>query len=141
MSACFHSLISCLQFVEEISRKESSVKMKFVFCFALLALVGVVACTNSTWGFISPYDYIIHYSIRKRSSSFMQVVSENVTFPFPNQKNNHTITAIRLTDQVPKGKAYGQLYAGGPGFNYTTIRLKSQRNQGYNFILEIYGRR
>jgi Transcription activator MBF2 len=115
--------------------------MKFVLCFALLALAGFVACTNSTWGFISPYDVVLHYSIRKRSSSFLQIVSENVTFPFPGQKNNQTITAIRLTDQVRKGKAYGQIYAGGPGFNHTTIRLKSERNQGYNFILEIYGRR
>lgn len=114
--------------------------MKFVFGFAILAVIGFVAATNSTWGQVVYNDRLIHSSIRRKSSSFMQIVSENVTFPFFNQRNNYTITAIRLTDQVPKGKAYGQIAAGGVGYNYTTIRIKSQRNQGYNFVLEIYGR-
>lgn len=136
---CFSSVVSSSS--SEFYKEKLSLKMKFVLCFALIALAGYVSCTNSTWGYISPYDVMIHHSIRKKSSAFLQIVSENVTFPFPNQRNNHTITAIRLTDQVPKGKGYAQIYAGGVGFNYTTIHLKSQRNQGYNFVLEIYGRR
>lgn len=137
MSVCFHSASSV---VCGLSRKFQE-KMKFVLCFALFALVGYVACTNSTWGYISPYDVIIHQSIRYQPSKFMQIRTENVTFPFGNQRNNRTITAIRLIDQIPRSQAYGQIIAGGINLNSTTIRLKSQRNQGFNFILEIYARR
>jgi hypothetical protein len=115
--------------------------MKFLVCFSLFALAGYVACFNATWGYISPYDVIVHQSIRYQKSKFLQIRSENVTFPFGNQRNNRTITGIRLIDQIPRSQAFGQVISGGINFNHTTIRLKSQRGQGYNFIVEIYGRR
>lgn len=70
----------------------------------------------------------------------MQIVTEDVTFPFPHQQNNRTITSIRVIDQLPKSKAYAQIYAGGIGYNHTTIHFKSERSKGFNFSLEIYSR-
>lgn len=116
-------------------------KMKFLFCCAFLALAGFAVCTNSTWGYIGTYDNLIHSSMRRHSSSVFRVVTENVTFPFPPQKNNRTITAIRITDQIPNSKAYAQLYDGGIGFNHTTIHFKSERGKAFNFLLEIFGTR
>uniref|UniRef100_A0A1B0DA18 Uncharacterized protein n=1 Tax=Phlebotomus papatasi TaxID=29031 RepID=A0A1B0DA18_PHLPP len=56
------------------------------------------------------------------------------------QPRNRTITCIRALDQYVNGKGgYATLRAGGVGFNHTTIRFKSQRGHGFDFILEIYG--
>jgi hypothetical protein len=116
--------------------------MKFLVVAALLALVGCAASVNMTWGFVGPYDLILHHEVVKKSSAFLQIVSLDVTFPQQYQRNNRTITAVRITDQVPKDKGgYGQLYAGGPGFNYTTIHFKSKRGNSFNFVLEIFGAR
>lgn len=118
----------------------SEVEMKLFILCAFLAIVGLAACHNSTWGFVGPYDVILHHSIRRKSSSFLQIVTEDVKFPFPNQVNNRTITAIRVLDQLPKSKAYAQVYSGGINYNHTMIHFKSERGKGFNFVLEIYGR-
>lgn len=116
--------------------------MKLVIVLSVLALVAVSTATNSTWGYPGPYDVLLHQEIVKKSSSFLQVSTKDVKFPAQYQTNNRTITAIRITDQVYKGKGgYAQLYGGGIGFNHTTIHFKSQRNEGFLFILEIFGRR
>lgn len=112
--------------------------MKFLFVAAALALFGSASSTNSTWGTVGPYDVLIHHSIRRKEPSFWRVVTEDFRFPISKQKNNRTITAIRVTDQIPKSKAFAQIYAGGVGYNNTLIHFKSQRNQGFNFNVEIF---
>lgn len=71
----------------------------------------------------------------------MKIVTEDVKFPFPGQRNNFTISAIRVIDQLPKSNAFAQIYAGGINYNHTLIHLKSERGKSFNFVLEIYGRR
>lgn len=119
---------------------DSQTKMKFVLFLAVLSFATFAACTNSTWGHPGPYDVLCGHTIRYQKSSFMRVVSENVTFPFPGQRNNRTITFIRVTDQIRKGRGYAKIYAGGIGYNSTTLHLKSEQGQGYNFAIEIFGR-
>lgn len=95
-----------------------------------------------TWGNVGPYDTLLHYEIVKKSSAFLQVVTLDVIYPQQYSFNNRTITGIRARDQMPDSKGgYAQLYAGGPGFNHTTIHFKSQRNKGFNFVVEIFGSR
>jgi len=107
-----------------------------------LSLLGLTTSTNMTWGTVGPYDVLLYHDIVKKSSSFLQVATLDVEYPQQFQKNNRTITAIRITDQMLDNKGgYAQLYAGGPGFNHTTIHFKSQRNKGFNFILEIFSSR
>lgn len=49
------------------------------------------------------------------------------------------IHQITLQDLKSGNGSTAQLTAGGPGFNYTKIHMKSARNHGYNFIIDIYG--
>lgn len=114
--------------------------MKLVVVVAFLALVAVASSSNSTFGSIGPFDVLLHHSFRRRSSSFMRIVTEDVKFPLLGQQNNRTITGIRVIDQLPKSKAYVQIYAGGIGYNHTTLHFKSERGKSFNFSLEIYGR-
>lgn len=114
----------------------------FLFFLGLAALTGLASSTNVTWGNVGAYDVLLHYDIVKKSSSFLQVATLDVTYPSAYQYNNRTITAIRVTDQVANEKGgYAQLYSGGVGFNHATVHFKSQRGKGFNFILEIFGAR
>lgn len=107
--------------------------------FAAAALI--VDAHNVTWGQPQHFDVLLYRSVEIKSSKFLQVVSRNFSYPLsPYDRNNRTITAIRLIDQVPKSAAYAQIYSGGVGFNHTTIHLKSERSKKLNFIVEIYGR-
>jgi hypothetical protein len=112
--------------------------IKFIAIFGLIFIT--VESYNITFGSPTQYDVILHRSVQIKSSKFYQVVTLNVTWPEKYERNNRTITAIRLIDQVPKSSAYVQIYSGGVGFNHTTLHLKSERNKKLNYILEIYGR-
>lgn len=118
-------------------------KLEHFFCILVFAaLVGITSTTNVTWGNIGPYDLLLHYDIIKKSSSFMQVATIDVTYPTGHQYNNRTITAIRVTDQIANDKGgYAQLYSGGVGFNHVTVHFKSQRGKSFNFIFEVFGAR
>lgn len=53
---------------------------------------------------------------------------------------DRTITRIVVTDQYDNGNGgYAKLKDGGPSTNYAIIHFKSQRNHGYNFVIDIYG--
>ena len=113
-----------------------------VFVSSFVVLMGLSSSTNTMWGSIGNFDTLLHYEIVKKSSSLFSIVTIDVTFPEPDRYSNRTITAIRVTDQVPNDKGgYAQLSDGGIGFTHATIHLKSQRGKSLNFIVEIYGRK
>ncbi|XP_055697703.1 probable salivary secreted peptide [Phlebotomus papatasi] len=119
--------------------------MKFAVGFVVLvAFCGVLYAQshNMQWGNTTHYDQLLHRAFVKKSSSFMQTKTTEYSWPNAtnSQPRNRTITCIRALDQYVNGKGgYATLRAGGVGFNHTTIRFKSQRGHGFDFILEIYG--
>lgn len=65
-----------------------------------------------------------------------QVVTKDVDMKVPG-----TIHFIKATDQyIDDNGGYATLDKGGPGQNEVTIHMKSKRNHGFNFIVEIYGK-
>lgn len=119
---------------------ERSVEMKISVFVAFVALLGLAACSNSSWGTIGANDVLIHNSYRKQSFSFLRVVTEDLTFPFSFQENKKVITAIRVTDQEDDGEGFAEITDGGVGFTHVTIHMKSKRNSGFHFFVEIFGR-
>nr|AYV99528.1 venom polypeptide [Dolopus genitalis] len=119
--------------------------MKY-FGILALALAACVVITNaqshnSLWGSIGPGDNLLDRQIIKKSYKFLRIVTQDYTFPPPGAVLGRMITGIRVTDQYTNGKGgYASLYAGGPGNPSVTIHFKSQRNHGFNFIVEIFGR-
>ncbi|XP_013110310.1 probable salivary secreted peptide [Stomoxys calcitrans] len=72
----------------------------------------------------------------------MQIVEGKFIYSVkPNDLHyDRTITRIVVTDQYDNGNGgYATLKDGGPSTNYAVIQFKSQRNHGYNFIIDIYG--
>ncbi|XP_053679509.1 probable salivary secreted peptide [Anopheles nili] len=109
---------------------------------AVLLFVCLVASQshNYFWGARDPRDVLLNRTIAVRSGTILQVKSIDLVYPLKGQQGRN-ISAISVTDQYINGNGgYASLYAGGIGFNYTTVHLKSQRGHGYNFIVEIYGR-
>ncbi|XP_059610754.1 probable salivary secreted peptide [Phlebotomus argentipes] len=95
------------------------------------------------WGNVSHYDQLLHREFVRKSKSWLQTVTKEVSWPNATniQARNRTITCIIAHDQYVNGKGgYATLRAGGVGFNHTAVRFKSQRSEGFDFIFEIYGR-
>ncbi|XP_052891905.1 probable salivary secreted peptide [Anopheles moucheti] len=114
--------------------------------FAVIAAVLLFAClvtsqsNNYYWGVRDPRDVLLNRTIAVRSGTILQVKSIDLVYPLKGQLGRN-ISAITVVDQYINGNGgYASLYAGGIGYNYTTVHLKSQRGHGYNFIVEIYGR-
>ncbi|CAD7079019.1 unnamed protein product [Hermetia illucens] len=119
-------------------------KCSVAFCVVFVAIwAGAVSAQshNVTWGAVGKHDTLLDREIVVKKSKLLQIVTEDFTYPRKGYNNNYNITAIRCTDQYTNGKGgYAALLNGGPRFKEVTIHLKSQRNHGFNFIIEIYGR-
>ncbi|XP_058813648.1 probable salivary secreted peptide [Topomyia yanbarensis] len=117
--------------------------MKFLVLAAVLISLGALVVSQShnyAWGYRGPYDVMLNRTIAIKSSSMLQVKTMDLVYPLKGQLGRN-ITAINITDQYINGKGgYASLLSGGVGFNQTKIHLKSQRGNGFNFIVEIYGR-
>ena len=108
---------------------------------ALLATLWVgCQATNSTWGYAHPYDILLHRENVIVKSRWLQVVSRDVIYPAPGYISTRTISAIKAIDRARKHGGYAALYKGGPGYRNVTIHFKSQRGEGLNYTVEIWGR-
>ncbi|CAD7079020.1 unnamed protein product [Hermetia illucens] len=112
-----------------------------------LAVLSICAYTvsaqshNVTWGAIGQYDILLDSQVVQEKYKFLRVVSEDFTFPTKGRTNYYTITAVRCIDQYTNGNGgYATLVSGGPGAKNVTIHLKSKRDHGFNFLIQIYGR-
>nr|AYV99553.1 venom polypeptide [Dolopus genitalis] len=114
-------------------------KYFMVFAFAIIACLSAVSASNSTFGAISPSDSKLHEENVFKSASPLRIVTKDVKFGY--KGNRKVITGIRVIDRMPKQKGgRASLLHGGPGHKNVTIHLKSQRNNGIFFTVEIYGR-
>lgn len=78
----------------------------------------------------------------EKPSSLLRVVVEDVTYPPEGVTPLYNITCIRVLDQCGDGTGGSAIVKeGGLGFNNVTLHLKSQRGNGFNFLVEIWGRK
>lgn len=129
---------------------------KFVYLLAFLVSIAAVAngepvpsqignyaATNASHNLIvgarQPGDSLVLRQSVIKSSSWMQIVTVQQTFNSTYYRPR--ITQIRALDQKTNGNgAFASLLNGGPGRNNVTMRFKSQRGHGINFIVELYAR-
>ncbi|GLV43621.1 uncharacterized protein CBL_07052 [Carabus blaptoides fortunei] len=113
--------------------------MKFVIIYAfVVALLQTASAQshNNQWGAHEVGDRLLHREIVQEEHKFMKIVSKDVNMKVPG-----IIHFIKATDQYVNGNGgYATLSKGGIGENEVTIHMKSQRNHGFNFIVEIYGK-
>ncbi|XP_061390370.1 probable salivary secreted peptide [Musca vetustissima] len=95
-----------------------------------------------TFGAQSPREvHLGRYTAMERYKPVKIVEGDFVYRPKPNDlQYGRTITRIVITDQYDNGNGgYATLKDGGPSTNFAIIHFKSQRNHGYNFVVDIYG--
>ncbi|XP_052865727.1 probable salivary secreted peptide [Anopheles cruzii] len=113
-----------------------------IVIFAVLIFGCLVASQshNYQWGVREPREVLVNRTIAVRSGTILQVKTIDLVYPISGQQGRN-ISAIVVLDQYINGNGgYASLYAGGIGYNYTTVHLQSQRGHGYNFIVEIYAK-
>ncbi|XP_076619511.1 putative salivary secreted peptide [Colletes latitarsis] len=93
---------------------------------------------NLIIGYRMPGDRLVLSQNVVKSSSWMQIVTEQKTF---NTTRFSRLTLVNALDQKTNGYgAYATLQSGGPGYSNVTLAFKSQRGQGINFVVELYAR-
>ncbi|CAL7936464.1 unnamed protein product [Xylocopa violacea] len=130
---------------------------KVIFYLAIVAIIAAITEVTSSanavqnWGsnntnkshnllvgFRMPGDRIVLRQSVIKNSSWMRIVTEERTF---NTSRFDRITLIQALDQKTNGNgAYASILNGGPGSNSVTMRFKSQRGHGINFVVELYAR-
>ncbi|XP_017488743.1 PREDICTED: probable salivary secreted peptide [Rhagoletis zephyria] len=105
----------------------------------LVALVATSLATNSTWGQRGYYDRLLYRTQVVKKSVFLRKFSVNVKFPVKNTYNPYVISQVVAIDHKRKNGGYAQIRQGGPGYRNVTLHIKSARNQGIDYTVEIYG--
>uniref|UniRef100_A0A182QN75 Salivary secreted peptide n=1 Tax=Anopheles farauti TaxID=69004 RepID=A0A182QN75_9DIPT len=121
--------------------------MKFATGFvavlaAILASSYLVSAQSHNYFFGArvPYDSLVNQTTVIQTGSFLRVRSVNVDYPLKGQRGRN-ITAIYVYDRLGNGRGgFATITSGGIGKNFTRINLKSQRGNGLNFQVEVYGR-
>ncbi|XP_054273030.1 probable salivary secreted peptide [Macrosteles quadrilineatus] len=90
-----------------------------------------------------PYnDFLIVHDNPELKSSWFRVQSHDVCYPRPGFDTNRkfSITAFNVTDRVPAGEGgYAFVTKGGVNTGKLCLHLKTQRGNGYNFSIDIWG--
>lgn len=109
----------------------------------LLCIVAAASCQShdlvigqATYG-----DVIIYKADEVKYGFPFIVRSSIIEYPEPGQNNYAYIKAIYIKDNERDGSGgYPSISAGGVGQRFVKIKLKSQRGNGLNFTVSIYGR-
>ncbi|CAH0714892.1 unnamed protein product, partial [Brenthis ino] len=88
------------------------------------------------------YGDVILYKVNEYKYGFPLIVrTSTIEYPEAGQHNFAYIRAIFVKDNYIDGTGgYPTISAGGVGQRFVKIKLKSQRGNGFNFTVTIYGR-
>ncbi|CAD7015040.1 uncharacterized protein LOC101455780 [Ceratitis capitata] len=107
----------------------------------LLTVLAFGYSASSTWGIHNATDSIIlnkrvfYPAIRNTIQTYYFDVPESY------QSNNKVISAIYLQDQFQNSSGPSNfLYAGGPGWTFASIQMRTQTGFGLNVTFVIYGK-
>ncbi|CAH1407045.1 unnamed protein product [Nezara viridula] len=95
---------------------------------------------NYTYGARSYYDRLLYHDLINLKSKWMRVTSIDKTYPQQGQPSLGRISYIEVLDQRSDSTG-GCVYIrnGGVGQSNVTLHIKSQRNHGMDFVVNVYG--
>ncbi|CAD7086231.1 unnamed protein product [Hermetia illucens] len=112
-----------------------------LFLLAICAYQVSTQSHNVTFGTIRANDTLLDRELVVKKYKLLQIVSDDYEYPRKGYYNSFNITGIRCTDQYTNGDGgNATLLKGGPGANEVKLHLKSKRNHGFKFVIEVYGR-
>lgn len=88
------------------------------------------------------YGDVVIYKVTENKYGFPLFVRTSILeYPEPGNHNFAVIRAIYIKDNYRDGTGgYPIISAGGVGQRFVKIKFKSQRGNGFNFTVTIYGR-
>lgn len=88
------------------------------------------------------YGDVLLYSHNKYKYGFPLFVRDSIVdYPPEGHESRAVIRAIIIKDHEKPGEGgYATVKAGGVGQRFVSLKLKSQRGNGFNFTIKIYGR-
>lgn len=87
-------------------------------------------------------EILLHKDTYVKHPIWFTIRSGDVAYPQYYENSDFTITKIVVIDNSITNHYDGSLAEidyGGVGFKYANIHLRSERGEGYNFTVEIYG--
>ncbi|EZA51817.1 hypothetical protein DMN91_003937 [Ooceraea biroi] len=77
---------------------------------------------------------VLRQNVQKNPSHI--IVTYTKTF---NVSRSENITMVKALDKMTNGNgAYASILRGGPGYSNVTIKFRSKRRYGINFVVELY---
>ncbi|XP_053620099.1 probable salivary secreted peptide [Plodia interpunctella] len=117
--------------------------MRALTFISLLCFIAAVSCQSHDLVIGKPgFGDVIIYRINEYKYGFPFIVrSSTIEYPEPGHYNLAYISSIYVKDNEYDGSGgYPTISAGGVGQRFAKIKLKSQRGNGFNFTITIYGR-
>ncbi|XP_041971623.1 probable salivary secreted peptide [Aricia agestis] len=117
--------------------------MKAPILFCVLGILAAAYCQSHDLAVgQATYGDVVIYKANECKYGFPFIVrSSIIEYPEPGLTNFAYIRAIYIKDNDRDGSGgYPTISAGGVGQRFVKIKLKSQRGNGFNFTVTIYGR-
>ena len=116
--------------------------MKLILSSLCLVLCLSLTTSHSTsWKQKDPSDFLLLRESVVRMPQRRDSWSVDVHYPKHGYNYHMTISAINVIDSITNSTgAIPSLKAGGPGFKYANVNLKSPKRRGINSTVEIWGR-
>ncbi|XP_045775410.1 uncharacterized protein LOC123874211 [Maniola jurtina] len=108
----------------------------YLFLAALVAAVVIIECKHTFLGTNVQRQKVFHKNVKYGSYMFQKRV-ETLKFSMPNTFYGRAIQGILAYDKTKSG-ASANVTEGGLGFNYVTLRMKSERGRELNYDVYIY---
>jgi len=84
-----------------------------------------------------PDDILLHKESSARSFKFLQYVSATLSI----NVGNNIITCVHALDRWGDGTGgHAKIVGGGVGYQYVDVKITSQFNRGFWFVVEVYGK-
>ncbi|XP_068622741.1 uncharacterized protein [Battus philenor] len=110
--------------------------MKFLLIGVLIAAVAIVECSHTFMGMSVQRELVYKKTVKYGSRIFQKRVETlNVTIPY-NQYRRY-IQGILAYDLTKSGASVN-VTAGGLGFNFVNLRMKSDRGKDLRYEIYIY---
>ncbi|CAH0725054.1 unnamed protein product, partial [Brenthis ino] len=112
--------------------------MKLYVCLSILiAAIVVVECSHTFVG-TSVFRQLVYHKDAKYSANLVRKRVENITYTLPPTYGyGRSIQGILAYDLSNSG-ASANITAGGVGYPFVTIRMKSDRGRGIHYDINIY---
>ncbi|CAH1407041.1 unnamed protein product [Nezara viridula] len=95
---------------------------------------------NFIYGTRSYGDRLLYHDLLNVKSKLWRVTTVDVNYPPKGQAPLGRIDYIEVLDQRSDGTGgYVYIKDGGIGLNFVNLHIKSQRNHGMDFVINVYG--